>query len=169
MIKLTGWSTFPQVHRRNNIFFCYNYAMKPANNSIQIELHVSDFRLVKKFYGKLGFEVVWERDPSGMKGYLVMKMADNILCFWSGNDEVYNHPYLKKYKRDTKRGYAVEIVIMIEDIESYYTKVKDFANVVEALQMWPWGLKDFRAEDPFGFYVRFTESYNILYDANAIK
>ena len=143
--------------------------MKPANNSIQIELHVPDFKLAKKFYGKLGFEIVWERKPEGQKGYLVMKMAENILCFCSGNNEVYNHPYLKRYPRDTKRGYAVEIVIMIEDIESYYTKVKDFSNVVEALQMWPWGLKDFRAEDPFGFYVRFTESYNILYDANAIK
>ena len=142
--------------------------MKPANNSIQIELHVPDFEKVKDFYGKLGFEVVWEREPEGLKGYLVMKMADNILCFWGGNDEVYNHPYLKKYPRDTKRGYAVEIVIMIKNIEDYYAKVKDLANVVEDLQMWPWGLKDFRVEDPFGFYIRFTESYNILNDDNAV-
>lgn len=142
--------------------------MKPANNSIQIELNVPDFELVKKFYGKLGFEVVWERKPEKLKGYLVMKMGNNILCFWAGNEYAYKHPYLQKYPRDTKRGYAVEIIVMVEDIEEYYKKVKDFANVVEELQVRPWGLKDFRIEDPFGFYIRFTEPHNILDDDNAV-
>jgi len=55
--------------------------MKPANNSIQIELHVPDFETVKEFYAKLGFLVVWERKPEGKKGYLVMKRDNNILSF----------------------------------------------------------------------------------------
>jgi hypothetical protein len=28
--------------------------------------------------------------------------------------------------------------------------------------MQPWGVKDFRIEDPFGFYLRITERHNIL-------
>lgn len=142
--------------------------MKPANNSIQIELHVPDFELVKEFYGKLGFEVVWERKPEEMKGYLVIKKNNNILCFWSGNEYVYEQPYFKRFPTKTKRGYGVEIVIMVEDVENYYRKVKSFANIVEELQKQPWGLKDFRIEDPFGFYLRFTEPHNILDDDNAV-
>lgn len=142
--------------------------MKPANNSIQIELHVPDFEKVKNFYRKLGFEVVWERKPEDMKGYLIMQLDNNILCFWSGNKTIYNQPYFKKFPRDTKRGYGVEIVVMINDVENYYEKVKFFANIVEKLVLQPWGLKDFRIEDPFGFYLRFTEPHNILNDNNAV-
>jgi len=51
---------------------------------------------------------------------------------------------------------------MVNDLEKFYKKVRDFANVVEPLILEPWGLKDFRVEDPFGFYIRFTEPYNVL-------
>lgn len=55
--------------------------MKPAQNNVLLELHVPDFEKVKEFYGKLGFEIVWERKPEGLKDYLILKMGDNILCF----------------------------------------------------------------------------------------
>jgi len=142
---------------------------KPANNDVVLELHVPDFEKAKEFYRKLGFEVVWERKPDGFKGYLVMKMSKSILCFWAGNDEVYNHPYFKLFSKDTKRGYAVEIVIFVEDIEEYYRKVKKFAKVVEELVLQPWGDKDFRIEDPFGFYIRFSNPYNTLYAEKSVK
>lgn len=135
---------------------------KPAQNSTLIELHVPDFEKAKKFYGKLGFVVVREDKPKGFDGYLVMKMDDNILCFWPGNELVCEHSYFKKCPKDTKRGYAVEIIIMIKDVKKFYNEVKEFCNVVEELKQKPWGLFDFRIEDPFGFYVRFTEPYNIL-------
>lgn len=133
-----------------------------TENSVLLELHVPDFKKAKEFYGKLGFEVIWERKPEGFKGYLVMEMRDNILCFWAGNEQVWNQEYFNQFPKTSKRGYAVEIIIMVDDIESYYKKVKDFANVVEELQIRPWGLKDFRIEDPFGFYLRITEHHNIL-------
>ena len=63
--------------------------MKPAQNNVLVELHVPDFGKVKDYYGRLGFEVIWERKPEGKKGYLVLKMQDNILCFWAGNEHVY--------------------------------------------------------------------------------
>ena len=135
---------------------------RPAKNNCFLELHVPDFKKAKKFYGQLGFKVVWERPPSGKKGYLVVRHSDNILCFWAGNQHVWRHSYFNRFPRTTKRGYAVEIIIMSEEIGQLYRKAKRFAKVVEELQMQPWGLRDFRIEDPFGFYIRFTEPHNIL-------
>jgi len=141
---------------------------KPAQNSISLELHVPDFEKVKEFYGKLGFEVIWEREPEEKKGYLVLKKENNILCFWAGNQEVWNQNYFKKYSKNTKRGYAVEIVIMVENVKEFYQEVKKFAKVVSKLATRPWGLSDFRIEDPFGFYIRFTDPHNILDSKYAI-
>lgn len=133
-----------------------------------IELHVPDFEKVKRFYMQLGFKVVWERKPEKSKGYLVMKLEDNIICFWAGNEEVFNHSYFKQYPKTTKKGYAVEIIFMVSDIENYYKKVKSICKVVEEFKQQPWGLWDFRIEDPFGFYIRFTEPHNTLDSKYAI-
>jgi len=141
----------------------------PANNSTLLELHVPDFTKVKDYYVKLGFKVIWERSPDGPKGYLILKMDNNILCFWPGTDSVYDQPYFKRFPKDTVRGYGVEIVIMVDDIDAYYAKVKDFANVVEPLVLQPWGLKDFRAADPFDYYLRFCPKHDILDNDNAVK
>jgi len=113
--------------------------------------------------------VIWERSPDGPKGYLILKMDNNILCFWPGTDSVYDQPYFKRFPKDTVRGYGVEIVIMVDDIDAYYAKVKDFANVVEPLVLQPWGLKDFRAADPFDYYLRFCPKHDILDNDNAVK
>lgn len=134
---------------------------KPALTDTIIELHVPDFGKVKDFYGKLGFKVVWETKP-GTLGYLVMKRGESILAYSEGNEEVYNHSYLKKFPKDTKRGYGVEIIIFVENIEEFYEKVKGFCNVTDELQMHPWGYEDFRIEDPFGYYLRFSSPYNTL-------
>jgi catechol 2,3-dioxygenase-like lactoylglutathione lyase family enzyme len=127
-----------------------------------VELHVPDFEKAKNFYKKLGFEIVYENKPTGFGGYLVMKMDNNILCFWPGTELVWKHPYFKRFSKETKRGYAVELVVMVKDIKKFYDKVKGFCNVVEELIQEPWGLWDFRIEDPFGFYIRFTEPHDIL-------
>ena len=141
----------------------------PASNWLQLELHVPDFRPVKDYYNKLGFKTVWEREPHAEKGYLVMKLDNNIICFWPGTDDAYKQPYFKKFPKNTPRGNGVELVIMVDDIQSYYEKVKDVANVVEPLKLQPWGSKDFRAADPFGYYLRFTSKHNILDRTNAIQ
>ncbi len=91
--------------------------MRPAKTDVMIELHVPDFKKVKDFYGKLGFKVVWERKPEEMKGYIVMKSGGSILCFWPGNESLWKQSYFKKFSKKSKRGYGVEIVIMVEDIE----------------------------------------------------
>lgn len=129
-----------------------------------IEIHVPDFEKVRQFYGRLGFETIRETEPDEKNGYLVLKMEENILCFWAGNDLVYEHSYFKQFPRDTKRGYGVEIVIMVADVEAYFNRVKDFANVVKPLGWRPWGLQDFRIVDPYGYYLRITSPYNVLVD-----
>lgn len=141
----------------------------PAKSDIILELHVPDFEKIKDFYRRLGFKIIWERKPEGFKGYLVMKMGNSVLCFWAGNNEAYNHPYFKQFPNSTKRGYGVEIIIFVKNIETYYEKVKKFANVVEELTLQPWGDKDFRIEDPFGFYLRFSSPYNTLHADKVVK
>lgn len=71
--------------------------MIPAQNNTLIELHVPDFEKVKEYYRKLGFEIVWERESEGFKGYLILKMGSNILCFWAGNEQVYEQPFLASF------------------------------------------------------------------------
>ena len=93
--------------------------MTPAQNNVLLELHVPDFEKVKDYYGKLGFKIIWERKPEDKKGYLILKMGDNILCFWAGNQQVYEQSYFKRFPKDTLRGYGVEIVIMVDDVDEY--------------------------------------------------
>lgn len=139
-----------------------------TTNHIQLELHVPDFAVTKDFYTKLGFQIIWIREKGDGDDYLVMERNGTILNFWPGNDAVYGQPYFKSFPRDTKRGYGVEIVYAVEDIKSYYERVKDFANIVEELKPQPWGLTDFRFEDPFGYYFRVTEPHDIRKSDNAV-
>ena len=146
-------------------------AKSVALTDVILELHVSDFDKVKDFYGKLGFKKVWEYPAKGQSGYLVIKRKDSILCFFCGNEEVYNHPYFKKFPKTTVKGYGVEIAIYLSDvkdvkIDDYYQQViktigKDC--IVEPLKLKPWGSKDFRIIDPFGYYLCFREPSNILH------
>jgi len=138
-------------------------------NQLHLELHVPDFESAKDFYGKLGFMVVWERSPEEKKGYLVMRRENTILCFWPGNEEVYNQSYFKAFPRDTKRGYGVEIIIPTNDIQTFYERIREFAHIVDALKVQSWGLRDFRLEDPFGYYIRFTEPHDILDSGFAVS
>jgi catechol 2,3-dioxygenase-like lactoylglutathione lyase family enzyme len=139
-----------------------------TNNHIQLELHVPDFAITKDFYTKLGFRIIWIREKGDADDYLVMGKDGTILNFWPGNEAVFEQPYFKNFSNDTKRGYGVEIVYNVENIDEYYNQVSDFANIVEELHLQPWGLKDFRFEDPFGFYFRITEPHDIRNSDNAV-
>jgi len=120
-----------------------------------LELHVPDFERVIKIYSKLGFKVVWKSED-----YLVIRKGKSVLNFYGGTKRVFNHPYFKKWSGKTKKGYAVEIIIPIDGIKQFYKKIKKFVKVVEPLKFKRWGRWDFRIEDPFGFYIRFTERYD---------
>ena len=136
--------------------------MNLNKNNIYIELHVPDFDTTIEFYKKLGFDVISHKKENEHGDYLIMARENSIICFWPGSDIAFEHSYFKQYPKDTKHGYGVELIIPIENIESFYYQVKDFANVVSELKERPWGAKDFRIEDPFGYYFRFTEPYDIV-------
>lgn len=118
---------------------------------IFLELHIPDFEKAIAFYSKMGFKVVWKSED-----YLVLRKGKSVLNFYSGNE----NPYFKKWPKRTKRGYAVEIIIPIDDVKNFYKKVKRSAKVIEPLNFEKWARWDFRIEDPFGFYIRFTERYD---------
>lgn len=140
-----------------------------ALSDIILELHVPDFNIVKDFYGKLGFKKVWEYPPKGQSGYLVMKRDNSILAFFCGNDEVYKHSFFKRFSKNTVRGYGVEVCIYIsdQDIDLYYKRILleiGEKHIVMPLEAKPWGSKDFRMIDPFGYYLCVREARNILHE-----
>lgn len=97
-----------------------------------------------------------------------MKKDDSILAFFCGNNEVYNHSYFKKFPKDTPRGYGVEVCIYLvgNNIDAYYKDVVQKVSqkyIVTPLQVKPWGSKDFRMIDPFGYYLCIREPGNILH------
>ncbi|RLC37561.1 hypothetical protein DRH29_01695 [candidate division Kazan bacterium] len=140
---------------------------QPIRNNLIIELHIPDFDVAKKFYSILGFKVILEHVPTADKpGYLVMKltteMGETLLHFYGGNDLVYNQSYFKNYPKDTKRGYATSITIPVPSADEFYNKVADTLkdHIIQPVmdkedKEMKW--RDFRMEDPFGFYLRFTE------------
>jgi lactoylglutathione lyase len=132
-----------------------------------VELHVPNFKTTIDFYSKLGFEVVWQ--TSSEEGYLVMRRGRSVLNFYGGTEKVYEHPYFGRFPRHTVRSYAVEIVIPIDNIEAFFKTIRsnldidvESGRIVQELELKPWGKKDFRIVDPFGFYLRFTERINWL-------
>jgi len=131
---------------------------------VYIELHVPDFRKTVKFYSRLGFKTVWRTED-----YLVMKRKNSVLNFYGGNPKIYSHSYFGQFRKTTKRGYGVEIIIPVEKLASFYTRVRRFAKIVQPLKLKKWGRRDFRIVDPFGFYVRITERYNWVDKPDAIQ
>lgn len=141
---------------------------KPVSLFSMVELHVPDFEKTKSFYTSLGFEVVWERIPEGFKGYCVLRLENNVICFWGGNENIYQHDYFKKFDKITTKGYGVEIVLQVSNLDELYQKANLTNCVFEKLLKRPWGVRDFRIVDPWGFYLRFSDYHNILSDENAV-
>ncbi|MCX6798120.1 MAG: hypothetical protein NTX66_02830 [Candidatus Falkowbacteria bacterium] len=139
----------------------------PIKNNLIIELHVPDLNVVKDFYSKLGFKISLDDEPNEKNlGYLTMtrenELGSTMLNFYGGDTRVYDQAFFKRFPQNTKRGYATEVTITTNDIESLYQMVNKNLNeyiVRELKELEDHGhrWKDFRLVDPFGFYLRFTE------------
>jgi lactoylglutathione lyase len=57
----------------------------------------------------------------------------------------------------TRLGVGAEIVLEVERFADYEARARKSGAVVEAAQLRPWGLWDFRVVDPDGYYIRVTE------------
>src|SRR5690348_10937876 len=88
-----------------------------------------------------------------------MERNRSVLNFYGGSEKVYSHSYFGRFKKTTRRGYGVEIIIPVDRVEQFYNRVRKFAKVVQPLELKKWGRRDFRIVDPFGFYLRITERY----------
>lgn len=128
-----------------------------ARTTTLIELHVPDFRPVREFYGRLGFRVVRDEPASERGGYLVLARGENVLRFWPGTERASEHSYFRAFPAGSARGYGVEIVLPVDDLDDLYETALASGVVVDELRLRPWGARDFRLADPFGFYLRFTE------------
>ncbi len=134
---------------------------KPLSSDILLELHVPDFAPAKDFYGSLGYEVVWEKPSIEGISYMVMRNGNSILNFYGGTKQVYEHDHFKQFPKDTPRGYGVEIIIPTDDIEALFVLFQRLhpKNLVTPISH-AHSHRDFRAVDPFGYYLRFVERYN---------
>lgn len=140
---------------------------KAQLNRLFVELHVPDFSIAEDFYKKLGFEIAsYDKVYNGL-GYFLMQRGETIINFYGGSDKVYEQSFFKKFSKGTPRGFEVEITIPTDNIDEYFKAVKMNIpdNIVQELMKktdkksdtkeFVW--RDFRVEDPFGFYLRFTE------------
>lgn len=128
--------------------------------SAPVELHVPDFGPAKRFYGALGFAVVREERPGGDDGYLVMAKGADVLRFWPGTPAAEEHAYFRRSPATTKRGYGVEIVLTFDDLDAAFAAASSVGTILEPIRLRHWGLRDFRVEDPYGFYLRCTEPHD---------
>lgn len=125
--------------------------------SLLLELHVPDFDRVEPFYGLFGFSFV-RSEPD----YLVLERSGCVIHFYGGSEQVVRHSYFGRFPKDSPRGYGVEIILFCDDIETLFERVRGEVEVevVSGLQLRPWGVKDFRVADPFGYYLRISEPYD---------
>ncbi len=124
---------------------------------VLVELHVPDFVAAELFYGELGFRVV-RREPR----YLVMRRGASVINFFGGDAEVASHSYFGTFPSTTKRGYGVELIIFVDDLDAVFSCACALKTVVAPPCLRPWGCRDFRLEDPFGYYLRISERYDAL-------
>ena len=127
---------------------------------ILVELHVPDLRAAKAFYRRFRFTVVRQETSEDADGYLVMRRGSSLLLFWGGTEAVRQHEYFRRFRNVRKRGYGVELVIPVDDLDAAYRAAVAAKCVVAEPRIRAWGARDFRAEDPFGFYLRFTEPHD---------
>jgi lactoylglutathione lyase len=127
---------------------------------VLVELHVPDLRAAKAFYRKFKFAVVREETADAGDGYVVMRRGASLLFFWGGTKAVRDHEYFRRFRGPRKRGYGVELVIPVDDLDAAYRAAVAAKSAVAAPRLRAWGARDFRAVDPFGFYLRFTEPHD---------
>jgi hypothetical protein len=129
--------------------------------AITIELHIQSFGTVREFYTSIGFEILFDSPVN----YLVVAKNRAILNFWGDGGRYKDQPYFKKWRKEpSKPGYDVEIVIPVENLYEYYEQIRNKVKVVDELKQKRWGADDFRIEDPNGFYIRFTEPHDWIFE-----
>jgi lactoylglutathione lyase len=124
---------------------------------LRMELFVDDVEASVAFYGGvLGFWVERRDDDyiSMRRGTVVLGLGPVAKLPERGTD-----PGFTRQRLAGDKGAGVEIVLELDDrdqVVALHDHCHATAGVVDALQLRPWGLWDFRLVDPDGYYLRVT-------------
>jgi len=144
--RLFGERPRPGFESRRGHYIMYNENMESI-----IELFVKDSRKSAKFYQDLfNFQIIKDEDNGN---YIGMKCGNVRIAINTISSLRKNH-FFRPEIENQRLGLGVEIVLEVKDIESLYEKVKAKYPIEGELKLQPWGKKDFRVEDPDGYYVR---------------
>jgi lactoylglutathione lyase len=135
---------------------------------LRIELFVDDMDASVAFYRDLlGFRV--DRRTANyaslVRGLVVLGLGPVAKLPEHGGSQVFSRARLALDK-----GAGVEIVLELDDVDqvvALHEHCRERATYLEALQLQPWGLHDFRVTDPDGYYLRITHG-NAAAEASAL-
>jgi catechol 2,3-dioxygenase-like lactoylglutathione lyase family enzyme len=130
------------------------------SSPLLVELHVSDLGSAGEFYSQLGF-----REVRRESRYLVLKRGGAVLHFYLSNDCFARHHYFgDSVSGERPLGKGVELVVFVSELSEVFAVFEERGSVVERIRDRPWGVRDFRITDPFGYYLRISEPYDTLVD-----
>jgi catechol 2,3-dioxygenase-like lactoylglutathione lyase family enzyme len=121
--------------------------------TLRLELFVSDMQESIDFYTNvLGFE-----RTKGEPDYVPVRSGAVLIALGPASGLPKKHHFNPDIQR-SRRGLGVEIVLEVNDVRSYFEKVKasGYQGILSPLRKQSWGLTDFRVADPDGYYLRIT-------------
>jgi lactoylglutathione lyase len=125
----------------------------PRGMTVRLELFVADLEKSAEFYTKaLGFERL-----KGEPDYAPLRSGSVLISLGPAKGLPKKHHFNPELQ-NSRRGLGVEIVLEVDDVKSFFEKVKvsDYKQALSPLRKQPWGLTDFRITDPDGYYLRIT-------------
>lgn len=99
----------------------------------------------------LGFEVL---GGDGVTGHTVLDLEGSRVAVQAAARLAASHPLARR----GPRGIGVEIVLPVVDVRARHAAAGAAGAPVTDLVRQPWGLEDFRVQDPDGYYFRVTST-----------
>jgi lactoylglutathione lyase len=126
---------------------------KPQGMTLRLELFVTDMQKSIDFYTNvLGFERM-----KGEPDYVPVRSGQVLIALGPAAGLPKKHHFNPEVQ-NSRRGLGVEIVLEVDDVKSFFEKVKatGYKGILTPLQKRSWGATDFRVADPDGYYLRIT-------------
>jgi catechol 2,3-dioxygenase-like lactoylglutathione lyase family enzyme len=126
---------------------------RPQGMTLRLELFVTDMQKSIDFYTNvLGFERM-KGDPD----YAPVRSGSVLIALGPAAGLPEKHHFNPEVQ-NSRRGLGVEIVLEVDDVKSFFEKVKatGYKGVLSPPRRQSWGATDFRIADPDGYYLRIT-------------